>query len=354
MLSSLNRSLTSLSSYDFRLPEELIAQHPLKRREDSRLLVIDRNTGKFSNLLFHEIEGFLNPGDALILNNTKVIPALLTGFKDTGGKAEVLLIEKQDASTWKALVKPAKKLKKGTRIRFSDELVGYIIEELEDGFRLLAFPENILLEELLMKVGRMPLPPYIKRKSKESSFNDDERYQTTYAKYAGSLAAPTAGLHFSSELRSSLQQKGIQELFVTLHVGLGTFLPVKTEKISEHKMHRETYVISSEMAAAFNEIKSSRRHMICIGTTSLRTLESVLDKSGKLYPIDKGSTDIFIYPGHEFLFEGSLLTNFHLPKSTLMMLVCAFGGYELMMEAYQYAIKEKYRFFSYGDAMLIL
>ena len=342
-------SLTKKSSYWYHLPPELIAQHPKDKRSTSRLLYLNKNTGDISHHKFTDILELLKSSDVLVLNRTKVIPARLLGKKSTGAKVEVFLLNQKNHKTWECLVKPGKRLKVGTKVDFSQDLSGKIIGCTEDGERLLEFDWDGDFWEILEKTGKTPLPPYIKRKSIEK---DKETYQTVYARERGSEAAPTAGLHFTRELLNKLEQKGIEILEVLLHVGLGTFQMVKTENIDEHKMHSEFCSITQETAEKINKAKSQGRRIVAVGTTSTRTLESFVENG----ILTSGShwTDIFIYPSKEFQITDGLITNFHLPYSTLLMLVSALAGYENIMNAYQVAIREKYRFFSYGDAMLIL
>lgn len=337
-----------LQAYQYQLPEELIAKYPVTPRDHSRLMVIDRESGSIEKFYFYQIADFLTAGDRIIFNNTKVIPARLKGQKHSGGKVELFLIESLGESTWSALAKPAKKLNAGVEIHFSDDLKAKVLDEKEDGIRIVEFEFAGDFQQVLSNHGEMPLPPYIKRG--ELKTFDQERYQTVYATQAGAVAAPTAGLHFTKELIEKLKVKGVEIVEITLHVGLGTFRPVAVSKISEHKMHTENYFITQETAVALN--KPAKRE-ICVGTTSCRTLESSVNNQGLICP-GNGSTEIFIYPGYQFKRVGSLLTNFHLPGSTLIMLVSAFAGYDLTMKAYRQAISDRFRFFSYGDAMLIL
>lgn len=337
------------SDFYFDLPEELIAQDPLEDRSASRLLMLNKNTGEVEHHIFREIIDYLNPGDCLVLNNTKVIPARLLGCKeDTGATVEVLLLKRHEADVWETLVKPGKKAKPGTRLVFGDGLLkAEVLETVEEGNRLIRFSYEGIFEEVLDKLGEMPLPPYITHK-----LQDKNRYQTVYAKYEGSAAAPTAGLHFTKELLAKIEEKGIKIAYVTLHVGLGTFRPVKVDNILEHHMHSEYYQISEEAAKVINETKEKGGRVICVGTTSCRTVESAADENGR---IEAGcdNTEIFIYPGYRFKVLDALITNFHLPESTLVMLVSALAGRENVLHAYQQAIEEKYRFFSFGDAMFI-
>ena len=337
------------SDFYFDLPEELIAQDPLEDRSSSRLLVLDKETGETSHHIFKEVINYLNPGDCLVLNNTKVIPARLIGHKeDTGAAIEVLLLKRKENDIWETLVKPGKKCKPGTKIVFGEGLLhATVLETVEDGNRLIQFSYEGIFEEILDKLGEMPLPPYITHK-----LQDKNRYQTVYAKYEGSAAAPTAGLHFTKELLKQIEEKGIDIAYVTLHVGLGTFRPVKVDNILEHHMHSEFYQVTKEAADKINKAKKEGHRVICVGTTSCRTVESAADENGM---VKEGcdNTEIFIYPGYKFKVLDALITNFHLPESTLVMLVSALAGREHILNAYGEAIREKYRFFSFGDAMLI-
>lgn len=338
------------SDFYFDLPQELIAQDPLTDRTSSRLLVLDKNNGNVTHKTFTDVYDYLKEGDCLVLNNTKVIPARLLGVKeDTGAHVEVFLLKRLSDDTWETLVKPGKKLRPGARVSFGDGLlVCEILESLDDGGRIVKFFFEGIFEEILDRLGEMPLPPYITHK-----LQDKDRYQTVYAKYEGSVAAPTAGLHFTNELLDKIRDKGVTVTFVTLHVGLGTFRPVKADDILDHKMHSESYVISEEAANAINNTKANGGRVICVGTTSVRTIESAADENGKLLPCE-GDTSIFIYPGYKFKILDGLITNFHLPESTLVMLVSALAGRENVLSAYEEAVKEKYRFFSFGDACLII
>lgn len=337
------------SDFYFDLPEELIAQDPLEDRSSSRLLVLDKETGETSHHIFKEVINYLNPGDCLVLNNTKVIPARLIGHKeDTGAAIEVLLLKRKENDIWETLVKPGKKCKPGTKIVFGEGLLhAIVLETVEDGNRLIRFSYEGIFEEILDRLGEMPLPPYITHK-----LQDKNRYQTVYAKYEGSAAAPTAGLHFTKELLRQIKEKGIDIAYVTLHVGLGTFRPVKVDNILEHHMHSEFYQVTKEAADKINKAKKEGHRVICVGTTSCRTVESAADENGM---VKEGcdNTEIFIYPGYKFKVLDALITNFHLPESTLVMLVSALAGREHILNAYEEAIREKYRFFSFGDAMLI-
>lgn len=332
----------------FDLPEELIAQDPLEDRSSSRLLVLDKETGKTEHHVFKEIVDYLEEGDCLVLNDTKVLPARLIGAKvGTDAKIEVLLLKRKENDVWETLVKPGKKAKPGTKISFGDGLlVGEVVDIVEEGNRLIKFQYNGIFEEVLDQLGEMPLPPYITH-----HLEDKNRYQTVYATHTGSAAAPTAGLHFTPELLQQIEEKGVKIARVTLHVGLGTFRPVKVENILEHHMHSEFYQIDEEAAQTINEAKDSGHRVICVGTTSCRTIESAA-KNGRLRATS-GWTDIFIYPGYEFKILDCLITNFHLPESTLIMLVSALAGREHVLDAYAEAVKERYRFFSFGDAMFI-
>ena len=339
----------SKSDFYFDLPEELIAQDPLADRSSSRLLVLNQNTGKIQHFIFKDIIDLLNPGDCLVLNNTKVIPARLLGHKeDTGAAVEVLLLKRSQDDIWETLVKPGKKCKPGARLVFGNGLLhAKVLETVDEGNRLIQFEYEGIFEEILDRLGEMPLPPYITHKLK-----DKNRYQTVYAKYEGSAAAPTAGLHFTKELLHEIEQKGITLTYVTLHVGLGTFRPVKEDNILEHHMHSEYYQVTKEAADKINEAKRRGNRVICVGTTSCRTVESASDENGIVSP-GCDNTEIFIYPGYKFKVLDALITNFHLPESTLVMLVSALAGREHVLHAYEEAIKERYRFFSFGDAMFI-
>ncbi len=337
------------SDFHFELPEELIAQDPLEDRSGSRLLLLDKNTGEIKHQIFREVIDCLEQGDCLVLNDTKVIPARLLGVKaDTGAAIEVLLLKRQENDIWEALVKPGKKAKPGAIISFGDGiLTGEIMDVVEEGNRLIQFHYEGIFEEVLDRLGEMPLPPYITHK-----LQDKSRYQTVYAKYEGSAAAPTAGLHFTKELLSLIEEKGVDIAYVTLHVGLGTFRPVKADNILEHHMHSEYYQVTKEAADKINGAKKKGKRVICVGTTSCRTLESAADENGILRE-GCGNTEIFIYPGYRFRILDGLITNFHLPESTLVMLVSALAGRENVLHAYEEAIHERYRFFSFGDAMFI-
>ena len=338
------------SDYYFDLPKELIAQDPLEDRSASRLLVLDRRTGSIEHKVFRDILQYLMPGDCLVLNDTRVIPARLLGVKeDTGAAVEVLLLKRREKDVWEALVRPGKKLRPGARVTFGDgRLRAEILDVVEEGNRLVQFSYEGIWEEVLDSLGEMPLPPYITHK-----LLDKNRYQTVYAKYEGSAAAPTAGLHFTKELLAEVEAMGVDLAYVTLHVGLGTFRPVKVDNVKEHHMHSEFYQITKEAADKINRAKESGHRVICVGTTSCRTVESAADEKGRLTACS-GNTDIFIYPGYRFKVLDGLITNFHLPESTLVMLVSALAGRENILSAYREAIRERYRFFSFGDAMLIV
>jgi len=339
----------NLHDFYYELPRELIAQDPLEERSGSRLLLLDKETGKTEHHIFKEIINYLNPGDCLVVNDTKVIPARLIGSKiGTDAKIEILLLKRKEEKIWETLVKPGKKAKPGTKISFGNGLLtGEVLDVAEDGNRIVQFTYEGIFEELLDRLGQMPLPPYITHQLK-----DKNRYQTVYAKNAGSAAAPTAGLHFTPELLKEIQSRGVKLAHVTLHVGLGTFRPVKAENIREHHMHSEFYVVEEEQAKLINETKENGGRIIAVGTTSCRTLESATGENGILRA-GSGWTDIFIYPGYKFRLIDCLITNFHLPESTLLMLVSALAGRDRIMAAYGEAVKEQYRFFSFGDAMLI-
>lgn len=337
------------SDFYFELPQELIAQDPLEERSASRMLVLDKNTGATRHENFKNIINYLKPGDCLVLNNTKVLPARLLGVKeDTGAAVEVLLLRRRSGDVWETLVKPGKKLRPGAKVSFGDGLLQAEILEIEaEGNRLVRFFYDGIFEEVLDRLGEMPLPPYITHK-----LQDKNRYQTVYARYDGSAAAPTAGLHFTEDLLHEIEEKGVKLAYVTLHVGLGTFRPVKVENILEHHMHSEYYQITAEAAETINEAKRSGCRVICVGTTSCRTVESAADENGLLQACS-GNTEIFIYPGYRFKVLDCLITNFHLPESTLVMLVSALAGREHVLEAYREAVEERYRFFSFGDVMLV-
>ena len=334
----------------FNLPQELIAQDPLADRASSRLLVLDKRTGEVRHQVFRDVVDFLNQGDCLVINDTKVIPARLIGEKEgTGAKIEVLLLKRKENDVWETLVKPGRKMKPGAKLTFGEGILqAEVLEVVEEGNRLVKFHYKGIFEEILDQLGQMPLPPYITHQLAEK-----ERYQTVYAKRSGSAAAPTAGLHFTPELLEEIQKKGVEIAHVTLHVGLGTFRPVKVNNILEHHMHSEFYQIEASEAAKINRAKEEGHRVICVGTTSCRTVESAADSAGRLKECS-GWTDIFIYPGYQFKALDCLITNFHLPESTLVMLVSALAGRENVLAAYEEAIKEKYRFFSFGDAMLVV
>ena len=337
------------SDFYFDLPEELIAQDPLEDRSGSRLLMLDKETGETRHRVFHDIVNYLAPGDCLVLNNTKVIPARLLGVKeDTGAAIEVLLLKRREKDVWETLVRPGKKCRPGAKFVFGDGLLkAEVLEVVEEGNRLVQFSYDGIFEEVLDKLGEMPLPPYITHK-----LQDKNRYQTVYAKYEGSAAAPTAGLHFTTELLQQIEAKGVKLAYVTLHVGLGTFRPVKEDDILDHHMHSEYYQVTEEAAKLINDTKKAGGRVICVGTTSCRTVESASDADGIVHA-GCDNTEIFIYPGYKFKVLDCLITNFHLPESTLVMLVSALAGREHVLAAYEEAIKERYRFFSFGDAMFI-
>ena len=338
-----------LSDFNYELPQELIAQDPLLKRSDSRLMVLNRATGGIEHRHFSDVIEYLNPGDCLVINDTKVIPARLIGVKeDTGASIEVLLLKRHDDKVWETLVKPGKKARVGARISFGEgKLVGEVIDIVEEGNRLIRFEYEGIFEEVLDELGQMPLPPYITHR-----LEDKDRYQTVYATHTGSAAAPTAGLHFTKELLEKVKEMGVDIAEVTLHVGLGTFRPVKVDNVLDHHMHSEFYMVSAEAAEKINRTKANGGRVISVGTTSTRTLESAADENGILHETS-GWTEIFIYPGYKFKVIDGLITNFHLPQSTLVMLVSALAGREHVLHAYEIAVKEKYRFFSFGDAMLI-
>lgn len=336
----------NVKDFDYELPQELIAQTPIEPRDASRLLLMDKKTGELEHRYFYDLPQFLHPGDVLVFNDTRVIPARLHGVKSTGAHVEVFLLTRKNATDWEVLVKPGKKLKIGSQIHFSEELSCEVMDHTDFGGRVVRFHYQGIFEEILDRLGETPLPPYIHEKLKDS-----ERYQTVYNRERGSAAAPTAGLHFTKELLQKIKDMGVEEVFVTLHVGLGTFRPVNEEKIEDHKMHREFYTVSPEAAATLNKAKQEGRRIIAVGTTSVRTLES----AGSTGEMKSGGnwTSIFIYPGFHFQFVDALITNFHLPQSTLIMLVSALASREHILHAYQVAVQEKYRFFSFGDAMFI-
>ena len=337
-----------VTDFDYNLPEELIAQVPIKNRDESKLMVLDKETGSIEHKQFRDIIEYLNPGDCLVRNNTKVIPARLYGKKETGANVEFVLLKNFEGDIWEAMVRPGNKLHEGAKVIFGDGLLrAEILSTLEDGTRKVKFYYDGIFNEILDKIGLMPLPPYI-----HESLSDNDRYQTVYAKYEGSAAAPTAGLHFTPELLKRIEEKGIKIANVTLHVGIGTFRPVKEENVEEHHMHTEHYYIKEEDAEKINSAKSSGHKVIAVGTTSCRTLETIADENGFVKDCE-GDTGIYIYPGYKFKCLDGLITNFHLPQSTLLMLVSALAGREHILNAYNEAVKEKYRFFSFGDAMFI-
>ena len=338
------------SDFYFALPEELIAQDPLADRSASRLLVLKKGSGQTEHHMFREITDYLRPGDCLVLNDTKVIPARLLGVKeDTGAAVEVLLLKRREIDIWETLVRPGRKMRPGAKLRFGDgSLKAEVLAVAKEGNRLIQFSYEGIFEEVLDRLGEMPLPPYITHK-----LQDKDRYQTVYARYEGSAAAPTAGLHFTKELLRQIEETGVETAYVTLHVGLGTFRPVKADNILEHHMHSEHYQVTAEAAQKINRAKASGHRVICVGTTSCRTVESAAKADGTLEACC-GDTDIFIYPGYRFKVTDGLLTNFHLPESTLIMLVSALAGRENVLRAYEEAVRERYRFFSFGDAMLIV
>ena len=338
------------SDFNFDLPQELIAQDPLEDRSSSRLMVLNKESGEIAHRIFHDITEYLHPGDCLVINDTKVIPARLIGTKeDTGAHIEILLLKRKENDVWETLVKPGKKCRPGARVVFGNgELKAEIVDVLEDGNRLVHFEYEGIFEEILDQLGEMPLPPYITHKLK-----DKNRYQTVYAKNEGSAAAPTAGLHFTKELLEKVKEKGVNIAHVTLHVGLGTFRPVKVDDVESHHMHSEFYIVEEDQAKLINDTKKAGKRVIAVGTTSCRTLESATGEDGILKS-GSGWTEIFIYPGYHFKMIDALITNFHLPESTLVMLVSALAGKENIMHAYETAVQEKYRFFSFGDAMIII
>jgi S-adenosylmethionine:tRNA ribosyltransferase-isomerase len=338
-----------VKDFYFDLPEELIAQVPIEKRDESKLMVLNKETGEINHKVFKNIVEYLNPGDCLVLNNTRVLPARLIGAKEgSGGKIEFLLLKRTEVDTWETLVKPGKRAQIGTRFVFGNgELKAEVIGLGDEGSRIVKFYYEGIFEQVLDRLGQMPLPPYIKEK-----LDDKERYQTVYSKEVGSAAAPTAGLHFTDELLTQIKDKGIKLAFVTLHVGLGTFRPVKVDKIEEHHMHSEYYVMTKETADIINETKQSGNRVIAVGTTSCRTLETIGDENGTVRE-QTGWTNIFIYPGYKFKIVDALITNFHLPESTLIMLVSALANREIILNAYKTAVENKYRFFSFGDAMFI-
>ncbi len=335
-----------VTDFDYELPQERIAQHPMEPRDHSRLLVVDKHTGKIEHKHFYDLPDYLKPGDVLVFNDTRVIPARLHGTKDTGAHVEVFLLTRKNATDWEVLVRPGKKLQVGAKINFSDDLACEVIEHTDFGGRVVRFKYEGIFEEILDRLGETPLPPYI-----TAPLEDKERYQTVYNRERGSAAAPTAGLHFTKELLQKIKDMGCEEVFVTLHVGLGTFRPVSEAKIEDHKMHKEFYTVSEEAAAAVNRAKAEGRRIIAVGTTAVRTLEA----AGADGTLKAGSnwTNIFIYPGYKFRLVDDLVTNFHLPQSTLLMLVSTLSTREIMLATYKTAVEEKYRFFSFGDAMFI-
>ncbi len=338
-----------LEEFDYNLPEELIAQVPIQKRDESRLMVVDREKRTIEDKVFKDIIDYLEPGDCLVRNNTKVIPARLYGKKDTGANVEFVLLKQLEGDVWESIVRPGNKLKPGSKVIFGDGLLkAEILDVLEDGTRKVKFEYNGIFNEILDKIGLMPLPPYI-----HESLKENDRYQTVYAKYEGSAAAPTAGLHFTPELLKKIEEKGIKIANVTLHVGIGTFRPVKEENIEEHKMHTEHFYIKQEDVDKINETKKNGKKVIAVGTTSCRVLETVADENTGLVKQIEADTGIYIYPGYKFKCVDGLITNFHLPKSTLLMLVSALANREFILEAYNKAVAEKYRFFSFGDAMFI-
>lgn len=336
------------NEFDYNLPEELIAQHPTKNRDEARMMVLNKNTGEREDKCFYDIIDYLQAGDVLVMNDTRVIPARLFGHRpEKEEKIEVFLLNNTEGSNWEVLVRPGKKMKIGTEVIFSEELSCKVLEIKEDGNRIVEFYYEGIFNEILDRLGNMPLPPYIKEKLK-----DNEVYQTVYSKNPGSVAAPTAGLHFTKELLEKIEAKGIKLAYLTLNVGLGTFRPVNEDEITDHKMHSEFYTLSEETAEILNEAKKEGRRIIAVGTTSIRTLEAVYQKNGKICA-DSGWTDIFIYPGFEFKVVDAIITNFHLPKSTLIMLIAAFTSKDIILNAYNDAVGKKYRFFSFGDCMFI-
>ena len=339
-----------VSDFNYELPKELIAQHPYDKRDEARLMVLDKRNQSIEHKVFKDIIDYLNPGDCLVINNTKVIPERLYGKKDTGANVEFLLLKRIENDIWEAMVRPGQKLKSGSKVVFGDGLLkATVLEVLENGNRKVEFEYEGIFNEILDQIGLMPLPPYITEATRE----DNEKYQTVYAKYDGSAAAPTAGLHFTEALLEKIKEKGIEIANVTLHVGIGTFRPVKVENVEEHEMHSEHYYIKKEDAEKINFAKRTGHKVISVGTTSCRVLESVADENGMVKETE-GDTSIFIYPGYKFKCIDSLITNFHLPESTLIMLVSSLAGKDFIMKAYEEAVKQRYKFFSFGDAMLIL
>ncbi len=339
-----------MKTHDFwyALPEELIAQTPLERRDGSRLMVLDRSSGEVTHKHFYDVIDYLQPGDCLVMNDSRVLPARLLGNRPTGGAVEVLLLRDLGGNRWECLCKPGRKMQVGQEVNFGGEMTAIVREVREDGNRVVEFFYDGIFLEVLERLGKMPLPPYIK-----AELADQERYQTVYSREVGSAAAPTAGLHFTTDLLEKIREKGVQEAFVTLHVGLGTFRPVKAEEITQHHMHSELCMISGQTADILNQTRRNGGRIICVGTTSCRTLESLVNADGS-FEAKSRWTDIFIYPGYRFKAMDGLITNFHLPESTLVMLVSAFAGREHILNAYRTAVEEKYRFFSFGDAMLIV
>ncbi|WP_338147010.1 tRNA preQ1(34) S-adenosylmethionine ribosyltransferase-isomerase QueA [Ligilactobacillus agilis] len=336
--------------FDYDLPQELIAQTPLEKRDHSRMLVLDSKTGEMKDDVFYNVIDQLNPGDALVMNDSRVMPARIYGVKpDTGGHVEVLLLNNTKGDEWETLVKPAKRAKVGTKLSFGDgKLMATVTKELEHGGRLIEFEYDGIFLEILDQLGEMPLPPYIKEK-----LDDPEMYQTVYSREVGSAAAPTAGLHFTKELLAKIEAKGVKLVYLTLHVGLGTFRPVSVSNVEDHKMHSEFYRLTEEAAQTLNEVRANGGRIVAVGTTSIRTLETIGSKFNGEIKADSGWTDIFIWPGYDWKVVQAFITNFHLPKSTLVMLVAAFTGRDTILNAYKHAVAEKYRFFSFGDAMFI-
>ncbi|MEE0699891.1 MAG: tRNA preQ1(34) S-adenosylmethionine ribosyltransferase-isomerase QueA [Bacilli bacterium] len=334
--------------FDYYLPKELIAQSPLEKRDASKMMVLDKVTGSFEHKMFHDLIDYLNPGDTIVLNNTKVLPARLIGNKpDTGAVVELLMLRQMEYDCWECLSRPAKRVKKGTIVNFSERLKAVCMEVKADGLRIFKFIYSGVFFEILDELGEMPLPPYITKK-----LEDKGRYQTVYAKTVGSAAAPTAGLHFTNEYLDKIKKKGVNVAFITLHVGLGTFRPVVVEDVTKHEMHEEYYEVSKDVSRLLNETRKNGKRIIAVGTTSVRTLESVVDDDGN-FKAQSGFTKIFIYPGYKFKAIDALLTNFHLPKSTLIMLISALAGKNNVLDAYEEAVKQRYRFFSFGDCMFI-
>ena len=338
-----------VADFNYELPEHLIAQHPYDKRDEARLMVLDKTNKTIEHKVFKDVIDYLNPGDCLVINNTKVIPARLYGKKDTGANVEFLLLKRIEGDTWEAMVRPGSKLKSGAKVIFGEGLLkATVLEVLENGNRKVEFEYKGIFNEILDQIGLMPLPPYITEATRE----DNAKYQTVYAKYDGSAAAPTAGLHFTEELLNKIKGKGIEIANVTLHVGIGTFRPVKVENVEEHEMHSEHYYIKQEDVDKINNAKKNGKRVIAVGTTSCRVLESVADENGMMKEVE-GDTSIFIYPGYKFKCIDALITNFHLPESTLIMLVSTLAGKDFIMNAYNEAVKEEYKFFSFGDAMII-